>query len=91
MKLRWTPLATEHLKQVHQYIAQENLAAAWQVIKTIRKLTHNLLVYPQLGRQGRVEGTRELIILGTSYFVVYRIEETTVDILSVLHQGRRWP
>jgi toxin ParE1/3/4 len=46
-----------------------------------------------MGRSGRVEGTRELVISRTRYLVVYRFEETTDQILIVrlLHGAQRWP
>jgi len=41
--------------------------------------------------QGRVAGTRELVVVGTPYIVVYRIEPAAVVILRVLHGAQRWP
>jgi toxin ParE1/3/4 len=46
---------------------------------------------PRLGRPGRVEGTRELVVPNTPYIVAYAIIEDRVAILSVLHSARRWP
>jgi toxin ParE1/3/4 len=40
---------------------------------------------------GRVRGTRQLIVVGTPYVVVYRIEPASVVILRVLHGAQRWP
>lgn len=47
--------------------------------------------YPNAGRNGRVEGTRELVVAGTPFIVYYRIREGRVEILSVLHGSRKWP
>jgi toxin ParE1/3/4 len=46
---------------------------------------------PRSGRPGRVEGTRELVIIRTPYIVAYRIIGDTVRILRVLHSSRQWP
>ena len=43
-----------------------------------------------LGRTGWKDGTRELVIPNTSYIVVYRIVEKSVEILAVLHGARDW-
>jgi toxin ParE1/3/4 len=43
-----------------------------------------------MGRPGRVQGTRERIITGTPYIVVYRVRHE-VEILRVLHGAMRWP
>lgn len=50
-----------------------------------------LAEYPKIGRIGRVAGTRELVVTGTPYIVVYRIEPTAAVILRVLHGAQRWP
>ena len=47
--------------------------------------------FPQSGRPGRIEETRELVIDRTPYIVAYRIVGDTVRILRVLHGSRRWP
>ncbi|HCU24030.1 MAG TPA: type II toxin-antitoxin system mRNA interferase toxin, RelE/StbE family, partial [Deltaproteobacteria bacterium] len=36
-------------------------------------------------------GTRELIIVGTSYLVPYRVKKDRIEILAVMHGSRRWP
>ena len=46
---------------------------------------------PEIGRPGRIEGTRELIIQQTPYIAAYRIERNSVRILRVLHGAQRWP
>jgi len=43
------------------------------------------------GRDGRVLGTRELVISGTPFLIAYRIEKKEVRILAVLHAAREWP
>jgi toxin ParE1/3/4 len=45
----------------------------------------------QIGRAGRVPGTRELVVPRTPYIVPYRIQRTTIQILRVYHGARRWP
>ena len=44
-----------------------------------------------IGRKGRVEGTRELVIAGTPYIVPYRVRDDVVQIITVLHNAQRWP
>jgi plasmid stabilization system protein ParE len=43
-----------------------------------------------MGRPGRVDGTRELV-LHHSYLIAYRVTETAVEIIHVRHAARRWP
>ncbi|HLH88791.1 MAG TPA: type II toxin-antitoxin system RelE/ParE family toxin [Xanthobacteraceae bacterium] len=35
--------------------------------------------------------TRELVIVGSPYFVPYRVRGERVEILRVIHGARRWP
>ena len=50
-----------------------------------------LAQFPAIGRLGRVEGTRELVISGTSYIVPYRVKADAVQIITILHSSQRWP
>jgi toxin ParE1/3/4 len=49
-----------------------------------------LAPHPNLGRLGRVLGTRELVVARTPYIVAYRIEEAAVVVLRVLHGAQQW-
>lgn len=53
--------------------------------------TRRLIDFPDSGRLGRVEGTRELVITRTPYVAPYRIEGDIVRILGVIHGARIWP
>jgi toxin ParE1/3/4 len=44
-----------------------------------------------MGRPGRIEGTRELVITGTPFIVTYRIRRNDLQILAVMHTSRKWP
>ncbi len=50
----------------------------------------DLAEHPELGRVGRVGGTRELVVTGTPYLLVYRIRGDELQILRVLHGRRQW-
>jgi toxin ParE1/3/4 len=53
--------------------------------------TEMLTQFPRVGRPGRVDGTRELVIHHTPYIVAYRVVENTVIVLRVLHGAQQWP
>jgi plasmid stabilization system protein ParE len=50
-----------------------------------------LATSPAIGRPGRIEDTRELVIAGMAYIVPYRLRADAVEIIAVLHSAQRWP
>jgi addiction module RelE/StbE family toxin len=82
---------SRQLQKIYQRIAADNAAAAPRVIERIRIAVERLREFPAIGRSGRVEGTRELVIPGTPYIVPYRVVGDVVQIITVLHSAQRWP
>lgn len=91
VKLVWTRLAIQDLGDAHDYIHAHNPEAAAATIDRIEAAVTALIHYPQLGRPGRIEGTRELVVVGTPFVLPYRLAGTRIEILGVLHGARRWP
>ncbi len=87
----WTRQAARDLLQAHEYIAADRKDAADRQLLLIYRATDSLHLYPEKGRIGRVVGTRELVVTGTSYIVVYRLRAGSLRILAILHGARRWP
>jgi len=92
MNILWSPEAIDDLILLRAYIAEDNPAAArgvaLHIIHNIEQLLPN---NPQMGRPGRVPGTRELVIPKTPYVVPYRLQRNVIQILRVYHGARRWP
>lgn len=91
MKVEWHPLAQADLAEVMKYIAGESHDAAYRIHDEIRSQVGMLASHPEIGRLGRVGGTRELVIAGTPYIAAYRVTRNSVTILRLLHGARRWP
>jgi len=91
MTLKWTRRALRDMQHLHDYIADDNPAAARRMVARIREAASHLRRSPQIGKRGRVEDTRELVIAGTPYIVVYRLEGEQVQIVAVIHSAQRWP
>jgi toxin ParE1/3/4 len=88
----WSPATIADLTQLRVYIAEDDPAAAQRVALHIAHNVETLLpTNPQIGRPGRVPGTRELAIPKTPFIVPYRIIDGTVEVLRVYHGARRWP
>mgnify|MGYP001612580003 CR=1 FL=1 len=91
MKLRYTPRARLDLTEIHDYIAQENRQVARRAVSLIRKEAEKLLFNPEMGRSGRVEGTRELVIGRYPFVVAYAVAVNEIQVLAVVHTSRLWP
>ena len=60
-------------------------------MQRIRAAVDQLADYPNMGRTGRVPLTRELIVGGTPWIIVYRVRADVVEIIRVLHGAQLWP
>jgi toxin ParE1/3/4 len=90
-KIRWLRLALFDLDELMGYIAKDNPEAANKVANKIWQTTRLLSDHPAIGKPGRVPGTREMVVSGTSYILPYRVAANEVQILRVLHGARKWP
>jgi toxin ParE1/3/4 len=91
VKIVWLELAIFDLHQVREFIRLDNPPAAEKAGIQIESTILNLARFPDMGRAGRRPQTRELMIPGLPYRVVYRVRGDTVQILRVYHTKRRWP
>jgi toxin ParE1/3/4 len=88
----WSPEAIEDLAALRAYIEQDDPAAAKRVaLHVIQNIETLLPDNPEMGRAGRVPGTRELVIPRTPFVVPYRVIANTIEILRVFYGARRWP
>jgi len=91
VRLEWSRLAQTDRDAIFDYIEADSPQAAITVDERIRERVEGLVRFPESGRPGRVEGTRELVIDRTPYVVAYRVAGKTVRILRVLHGAQQWP
>ncbi|WP_431514355.1 type II toxin-antitoxin system RelE/ParE family toxin [Variovorax sp. DAIF25] len=91
MRLEWSPLAMDDRERIFDFIEQDDPRAAIAVDERIATQVLLLMQFPEGGRPGRIEGTRELVIRRTPYIVAYRVERDGVRILRVLHSAQMWP
>ncbi len=91
--LAWLTVATNERFDQLEYIAQDNPLAAITQDEEIERQTDLLTTQPEMGRPGRVRGTRELVISQTPFIAVYRIgkQRNRIEILRFLHGAQRWP
>ena len=88
MRVVWTRRAIVNLHQAREYIRQDNPAAAARMGGRIEQAAVALARFPESGRAGKVEGTRELIVTGTPYLVIYRCGATMYKSCGSCTEGR---
>jgi toxin ParE1/3/4 len=91
MRIAWTPTAASDLESISDYLFEENPTAAQQFVRRIYSSALTLSRFPNRGRTGRKDGTRELVVPDLPYLLVYKVEDETVRILTILHGSQRWP
>ena len=91
MRVKWLRGALLNLDQEADYIARDNPKAAAEFVLHLRDSVLMLGEQPNLGRPGRIPGTRELVVSNLPYILPYRVRNETVEILRVFHTARKWP
>lgn len=92
MNVNFTPAARADLLAIRDWIAAEDERAADRTLSRVRQTAMLLGQFPMLGRKGQVADTRELSVTGLPYIIVYALaSEGDLDILTVVHERRRYP
>ena len=78
------------LDSIVDHIALENPSAALDIWDDIERQIKRLRDFPRSGRIGRMPETRELVVSGTPYIVVYLVSDD-VELIRVLHGAQKWP
>jgi toxin ParE1/3/4 len=92
MKLVWARRANRHLQAAYQYWAREkSVDAAEKMLDRIFSTVELLLHHPEIGREGRVPGTREFVLNPTPFLIAYRVRREKIAIVALLHGSRKWP
>jgi len=90
MRVLWTTAAGDDLERICDYIAESSPGTAQRVATLIVDGIGALGDFPNRGRVGRVDGTRELIFAPLPFVAVYETR-TDVRLLRILHGAQRWP
>lgn len=91
MNIVWSPRAIRHLIAIREFIQADSEQSAALMAERIVHAIELVATQPQMGRPGRLTGTRELVISGTPYIVPYRIRHERLELLAVFDGRRQWP
>lgn len=73
MKVVLNEKAVEDLEEIYRFIAADSPRNARAVIDRIVASVERLAAFPEMAREGQVEGTREWVVPRLPYIAVYRI------------------
>ena len=88
MTLRWRLSAVSDLASIQDFIGKDDPEAARAVVDRVLRSVDRLKAFPKSGRAGQVPGTRELVVPGLPYIVVYTCDNGDVTIIGVFHGAR---
>ena len=93
MKLLYSSAALWQLDDIAAFIAMDNPTVARSVLGRIRSSTELLAEFPMIGREGSIAETREWVVPGLPYVVVYKIDspDDTILIVNVFHGAQDRP
>lgn len=92
MQIKWTVSALNDLASEMDYLAKKaGDETAKKAYIVIQEKVSNLKRFPGMGREGRIFGTKELILADYSYIIPYRINESRIEILALFHTKRKLP
>mgnify|MGYP000679895057 FL=1 len=84
MKITWSPLAAEQVRDIASYIALDKSSVAEQWIDKMFDSVEQLIDFPKSGRvvpELQINSIRELV--QGNYRVIYKIQDNSISVLTV--------
>lgn len=91
MRVEWLKTALKNVDDEAAYIALDNPQAASDFICAVETAVEQLAIFPAMGREGRLPGTREWPWPHLPFIIPYRIRSGRLQILRVYHTRRLPP
>ena len=87
-RIRWTPAAATDLQKISDYLNEHHPHYRESTMRRLYSAIFDLKRWPNRGRLGGEEGTRELLFSRMPYVAVYRVKEQAVEILRIYHAAQ---
>jgi toxin ParE1/3/4 len=91
MQFCWTEEAADDLQRIADYLLIHAPGRAPELLRVIYDAPSTLLTFPNRGRPGKREGTRELVLTPLPYIVVYKVLGDVIFVVRILHSAQQWP
>jgi len=89
--LVWSPRAVAHLAALRAHVTRDSPRVAQRIAQILLAAAERLTEFPNLGRPGRIQGTRECVVPGTPYVMPYRVRGERLEVIAVFHGRQKWP
>lgn len=91
MRVRWSEAALADRDDIFEYLAERSVSAPIRIEQCFDLASDRLAAFPRSGRLGRVVQTRELVVSGTPFLLIYRVDDHQAVVLRALHAAQKWP
>jgi len=91
LKTNWSVQASRDADEIWNFIAADSPDAADRIIARFHATLLTLSEQPKLGRRGRTGKTREFVVAGTPYLLIYEVTQDAIEVRRVIHGARNWP
>lgn len=91
MRIRWTPAAAADLQHINDYLREHHPRYRQPTMRKLYESVNALKQFPQRGRLGREDRTRELLFSPLPYIAVYRITAEKIEIVRIYHSAQDRP
>lgn len=88
MRVRLTKPAKAELDVAMAYLERQSPRAADAAQLAVDRTIDSLADFPNRGRQGALAGTRELVVRGAPYVLVYVVGDDEVLVLRIRHTSQ---
>ena len=92
MRVEWSIPANADLKAISEHIEHDrNLETANRIVGAVFDAIQSLGKMPYRGRPGRNQNTREMVVPGLPYIIIYRVSKDRVAIVRIVHGTQKRP
>ncbi len=89
LEIVWSRLARARLREIRAYVALDKPDAAERLVTRIVAMVEVLRHHPHAGRVGVEPDVRELVVGGTPYIILYRVQAKRIIISTIWHGAQR--
>jgi toxin ParE1/3/4 len=91
MRIRWTPAAAADLQNISDYLKDHHPRYRQPTMRKLYDAVRALKEWPQQGRVGREDGTRELLFSPLPFLAIYRVTGQSIEVVRIYHTAQDRP